>query len=138
MTDQRGSASIVVAAVIAVLAVLALGVADVARVLDAAAHAQTAADAAALAAVHEQAIPSGLVPEELAAEYAARNGAELATCDCEAGAFWSSVAVRVPVGPLFLLPDDRLVLGEARAVVDLPTAAGTVVPAGLRLGRAKG
>jgi len=119
--DDRGSASVVVAAVMAALVTLAMGAADVARVLGAAADAQTAADAAALAAVHEQAIPSGVEPSDLAAEYSARNGAELTACECDAGAFESLVSVRVPVGPLFLFPDDRVVVGEARAVVDLPT-----------------
>ena len=105
MKDDRGSASVVVAAVMAALVTLAMG----------------AADAAALAAVHEQAIPSGVEPSDLAAEYSARNGAELTACECDAGAFESLVSVRVPVGPLFLFPDDRVVVGEARAVVDLPT-----------------
>lgn len=127
---ERGSASVVVGAVMGVLVVLAIGVADVARVLGALAQAQTAADAAALAAVQEQAIPSGLGPEVLAAEYAAHNGAELASCVCEAGAFESAVTVRVAVGPLFLLPDDRVVLGRARAVVDLPGASAPPAPTG--------
>lgn len=120
MKGQRGSASVVVAAVMAVLVAFAMGSADLARVLVAAARAQTAADAAALAAVQEQALDSGLVPGELAAEYAARNGAELTSCACEAGAFETVVSVRVPVGPLLLFPDDRVVVAEARAVVDLP------------------
>lgn len=122
MNDERGSASLVVAAVMVVLVALAMGAADVARVLAAASAAQTAADAAALAAVHEQAIPSDLEPVDLAGEYAARNDAELAACSCDADAFESRVTVRVPVGPLFLFPDDRVVVAEARAVVDLPPA----------------
>lgn len=120
MNGERGSASVVVAAVLAALVTLAMGAADVARVLRAAADAQTAADAAALAAVHEQAIPSGLEPSGLAAEYAARNGAELTACVCDIGAFESLVSVRVPVGALFLFPDDRVATAQARAVVDFP------------------
>lgn len=120
MRGERGSASVVVAGVLAALLVLAMGAADIARVLAATAAAQTAADAAALAAVQEQALPGALEPAELAAEYAARNGAELMVCECEAGAFESRVSVRIPVGSLLLFPDDRAVLAEARAVVDLP------------------
>lgn len=124
MNGERGSTSVVAAAVMGVLAVLTMGAADVARVLDAAAMAQAAADVAALAAAQEQAIPSGLDPGELAAEFAARNGAELAGCACEAGGFESSVTVRAPVGPLLLFSDDRWVVAEARAVVDLPPVEG--------------
>lgn len=121
MSGQRGSASVVVAGVLVALLVLAMGAADVARVLSAAAAAQSAADAAALAAAQEQAVPGDLEPAEVAAEYAARNGAELTGCDCEAGAFGSRVGVRIAVGPLLLFPDDRVVLAEALAVVDLPS-----------------
>ncbi len=120
MSGQRGSASVVVAGVLASLLVLAMGAADVVRVLAARSAAQTAADAAALAAVQEQALPGGLEPAGLAAEYAARNGATLVACECEPGAFESTVSVRVPVGPLLLFPDDRAASAQARAVVDLP------------------
>lgn len=118
--SERGSVSIVVAAVIAVVVVLALGVADVARVLATAANAQTAADAAALAAVQELAMPSGLVPGEVAAEYAERNGASLVSCECPVESYEAVVTVRVPVGRLLLFDDDRLVEAVARAVVDVP------------------
>jgi hypothetical protein len=115
--SERGSASIVVAAIIAVLVVLA----DVTSVLTTAASAQTAADAAALAAVQELAMPGGLVPAEVAGEYAERNGASLVSCECPVGSFEAIVTVRAPVGTLLLFEDDRLVEAVARAVVDLPT-----------------
>ncbi|HZD17134.1 MAG TPA: pilus assembly protein TadG-related protein [Actinomycetota bacterium] len=120
MREQRGSVSLVVATVMATLVAFTMGAADLARVLNAAARAQTAADTAALAAVQEQAVPSGLAPVDVATEYAARNGAELLACACEADAFGTEVTVRVPVGPLLLFPDDRVVVARARAVVDLP------------------
>jgi hypothetical protein len=64
--------SIVVVAMMAAIVVLALGAADVARVFAAASRAQTAADAAALAAAQELALPGGIVtPAETAAGYAA-------------------------------------------------------------------
>jgi secretion/DNA translocation related TadE-like protein len=119
--SEHGSVSIVVAAIIAVVVVLALGVADVARVLVTAANAQTAADAAALGAVQELAMPSGLVPGEIAAEYAERNGASMVSCECPVESFEAVVTVRIPVGTLLLFDDDRLVEAVARAVVDLPS-----------------
>jgi secretion/DNA translocation related TadE-like protein len=118
---ERGSASIVVAALAATLVVLSLAAADVARVLSAAAAAQTAADAAALAAAQELAMPSELEPAEVAAEYAGRNGATVVACRCERETFEAQVAVRTPVGPLLLFADDRAVEARALAVVDLPT-----------------
>jgi uncharacterized membrane protein len=118
---ERGSVSIVVAAMTAVIVVLALGGADVARVFAAASRAQTAADAAALAAAQELALPGGsLTPAEIAATYAAANGATLGTCGCEPGTFAADVEIRVLVGSLFLAPDDLTVVASARAVVDLP------------------
>jgi secretion/DNA translocation related TadE-like protein len=121
VNGDRGSVSIVVAAVLAAIVVLALGVADVARVLTVAATAQTAADAAALAAAQELAFPDGNEPEELAREYASRNAAALVSCSCATGTFEAVVTVRAPVGRLLLFADDRVVEARARAVVDLPT-----------------
>lgn len=118
--SERGSVSVLVAAIIAVVVVLALGTADVARVLATAASAQTAADVSALAAVQELAMPSGLSPAEVAGEYARRNGASLVSCECPVESFEAVVTVRMPVGTLLLFGEDRLVEAVARAVVDLP------------------
>lgn len=120
--EDRGSVSVLVAALVAVIVVLALGAADVARVFTAAARAQTAADAAALAAAQELAMPGGVAtPSELAAGYAARNSATLTSCVCEPGTFTVDVEIRVSVGTLALAPDDLSVVAKARAVVDLPS-----------------
>lgn len=71
------------------------GAADVGGVVSARARAQTAADAAALAAVAESS-PSGEGrPAEAAADYAERNGARLVKCYCEAGATAMQVVVSV-------------------------------------------
>ena len=65
---ERGSITVLSAAVMAALVVLAMGASDVARVLHAASRAQTAADAAALAAAQALAIDEpGPEPAELAA-----------------------------------------------------------------------
>jgi secretion/DNA translocation related TadE-like protein len=119
--SERGSVSVLVAAIIGVVVVLALGTADVARVLARAASAQTAADVSALAAVQELAMPTGRVPAEVAGEYAERNGASLVSCECPEESFEAVVSVRMPVGALLLFGDDRLVVAVARAVVDLPS-----------------
>jgi Flp pilus assembly protein TadG len=110
----------VVAAILASVVVLGLGAADLARVLVVASDAQTAADAAALAAAQELAIPGDLEPADVAREYAERNGALMTTCECERETFEAVVTVHVAVGPLLFFADDRAVEATARAVVDLP------------------
>jgi secretion/DNA translocation related TadE-like protein len=120
MRSERGSVSVVAVAVMALTVVLAMGATDVARALIAQARAQTAADAAALAAAQELAFPTGLEPSEVAARYASLNDGELLACSCEPGSTEALVEVRVPVGDLFLSRDGRWVHGRARAVVDMP------------------
>jgi len=123
--SERGAVTLVVAAAAALAVVLAAATADLSRVLVAAARAQTAADAAALAATRELALPGDPEPAAVAAEYAARNGASLVSCRCDRGTFEAVVAVRLPVGPLLLFDDDRSVGASARAVVVLPEASAT-------------
>ncbi len=122
MRAERGSVSIVAVAVVALVLVLVMGVTDVARVLIASARARTAADAAALAAAQELALPSGLDPAAVAGDYAARNGSTLVSCACSSDATEADVSVRVDVGPLLLAPGLRIVTEHARAVVDVPGA----------------
>ena len=121
---ERGSVSIVVVALMAVALILSMGAADLARVLTGAARAQTAADAAALAAAQELAAASssGVEPADLAAAYAERNGAVLTSCSCHAGGSEAVVSVTVQVGALMLAPDDRVVTARARAVVEVPAS----------------
>jgi secretion/DNA translocation related TadE-like protein len=110
--------TVVTAALLGVLLVLMMGATDLTRVLVAAARAQTAADAAALASAQEQAIPSGLDPAQVAAAFALQNGAELLECLCAAGAFESTVTVRIGIDVLSLVPGPRFVQATARAEVD--------------------
>jgi secretion/DNA translocation related TadE-like protein len=121
---EDGSVSVVAAAIAAAIVMLALCAADLAKALDVASKAQTAADAAALAAAQELAIPGGREPSDLAAEYADRNGAELRSCTCDAGTYEATVVVRVPIGDLIVLGDGRAVEATARAVVDLDGPTG--------------
>jgi secretion/DNA translocation related TadE-like protein len=121
VSGERGSVSVLLAAGILVVLVLVLGITDVGRVLVARSKARTAADAAALAAADELALPTGADPAALAAEYATRNGADLTACTCTAGTFEAVVMVEVTTGDLLLFPGVRVVVARARAVVDLPS-----------------
>src|SRR5436305_5721923 len=117
-----GSVSVLAACVLFVAGVLALVSVDVMRTLQARATAQTAADAAALAAAQEIALPSGRAPTDVAAEYASRNGGALLTCSCEPGTSEAEVQVEAPVTLVFL-PSGRTVTAAARAVIGAGTMA---------------
>jgi secretion/DNA translocation related TadE-like protein len=114
---ERGSVSVVTAALLLITVVLALGCVDVLQVLSARDRAQTAADAAALAAVQELLLPSERSPAEVAADYAADNGATLISCRCDPGSSEAIVAVERTVSLPFL-GGLRTVSASARAVVD--------------------
>jgi secretion/DNA translocation related TadE-like protein len=114
---ERGSVTILVAAVLLLTGVLALASVDLLRALEAKARAQTAADAAALAAAQEMVVSSSGDPAGLAAEYAERNGATLLACDCSPGGSEAVVRVEVPARLVFVGPD-RTIIGKARAVIE--------------------
>jgi Flp pilus assembly protein TadG len=117
---ERGSVSVLAAAMICVTLLLALLSADAARLLSAVARAQTAADAAALAAAQELAIPSAADAAALAAAYAASNGGVLIECACAEGGGEVIVRVQVDPGETFVLPSGRSVEARARAVLEIP------------------
>ena len=75
----------IIGGVVAIMIVLTLGAADLGTALIARERAHAAADAAALAAAQELAMPSGSLPQIQAADYASRNGASLLSCACEPG-----------------------------------------------------
>jgi secretion/DNA translocation related TadE-like protein len=118
--DDHGTVTVVAAAVLAVLLTCSMGVADIARALHVRSEARTAADAAALAAAQELAMPSGQGPDELAYAYAERNGAVLVACACAAGSADVVVTVRRSLDGLWFVPGPTEVSAQARAVVDLP------------------
>lgn len=120
MRDDRGSASVLVAGCLAVVLLLTAGLRDVAVVVRAAIIAQTAADAAALAAVQEMSLPPVESPIDVAERFAARNGAILIGCACEPSTYTADITVAVPVSDLWFAPDTSEVVARARAVVDLP------------------
>lgn len=115
--DEAGSVSVFTAAVLFVAGILCLAAVDIMRAAQGRAKAQTAADAAALAAAQEIAIPSGRSPGDLAADFAARNGATVLSCRCTPGTSEALVTVDVPV-PMVLLGPDRHVEATARAVIE--------------------
>jgi secretion/DNA translocation related TadE-like protein len=117
---ERGSVSVVVAAVVGMALVVTMGAADVGRALIARSRAEAVADVAALAAAQELAFPSGADPAEFASDFARRNGARLVSCSCAQGTPEAIVRVAVPVRGFLLPLADRDVIGVARAVVDLP------------------
>lgn len=120
LRDERGSVSVIIAGVVAIMIVLTLGVADLGTALIARERAHAAADAAALAAAQELAMPSGSLPQIEAADYAGRNGASLLTCACDVGTQEALVSVSVAIEHLFLLPGTHHVESRSRAVVDFP------------------
>lgn len=113
---ERGSVTVVAAAMMAIIATLVLGSADVWRVLEAKSRAQTAADAAALAAAQSLALPDGGAPVEAAMSFAAANGGELRSCSCDPGRADAVVEVSVDVGDLVFIPGSHSVTARAMAV----------------------
>jgi hypothetical protein len=90
------------------------------------AHAQTAADAAALAAIAESTPFGSLQPRELARAYARANGAALEECRCEPGA----TAVQVEVSLEGTVAKARAVL-DARAFLPAKLAVNSASGSGL-------
>jgi secretion/DNA translocation related TadE-like protein len=123
---ERGSVSLVMAAVVAVAGLLAALVATLAGAAAARVRAQSAADGAALAAAQELIRPSGRSPEEVASAYAVRNGARLRSCRCSLGG--SDVQVEVSVAfPLAGM--DGTARASARAVATRPDGSAGLQPA---------
>ena len=114
---EGGTVSVVTAAMLVLTLVLSLAAVDLLRVLQARAVAQTAADAAALAAAQDMALRSGEDPAAAAAAYATRNGATLTSCACTPSGNEAVTEVEV-VASFILLGPDRPVVARARAVVD--------------------
>lgn len=95
---ERGSASVLMLAVVAALVVVAVTVAVLAGTSAARTRAQSAADMAVLAAA-TAAMYATAVPCEAAGETARRNGAELASCAGEGdGVYAVLVRVAAPAG----------------------------------------
>jgi len=118
-SQEKGNASLGVVGAIAIVLVFILGLADLAIFLLARAKAQTAADAAALAAAAEIVPGQGNDPHGQAARFASANGARIVSCSCRAGEESVAVYVALPVrfGLLGALGLEEVV-ARARADVD--------------------
>jgi secretion/DNA translocation related TadE-like protein len=109
---QAGGAGVLLCGVMAMAAVLTLGLGRLATAGLAVSRAQTAADAAALAAAGELAAGrNGGEAERIASRTAAANGARLLRCDCGGPAVVVAVTVTLPTSG----PASRLVRAAARA-----------------------
>lgn len=97
MRAEDGNAAIALVGGMAVVMVMLIGLSDLATFFLARTRAQTAADAAALAAAAELLPGVGTAPAEQARRFAGANGARLLTCDCRPGAGAAEVTVSVPV-----------------------------------------
>lgn len=113
MRREEGSASLVMLAVIGALLAMTVAVAAVGQYLVALGSAQTAADAAALAAAPVTFRPFGATgtAREEAVRFAGENSAELLACSCGHDAGWAPREVEVRVGR-----EVRLVLFGTRRV----------------------
>jgi secretion/DNA translocation related TadE-like protein len=119
--DERGAVTIVAITASLILCVGALAAADLGSMLFARARAQSAADAAALAAVVAEAPILGRNenPDAAARAEAESNGAELTSCDCPDGGTAAAVSVEVAPKLGFLSGwFGRRVRAEARAELD--------------------
>jgi len=119
--DERGAVSIVAVTGALILCLGSLAAAALGSMVLARARAQSAADAAALAAVTAEApiLHGGTDPEQAAREEAESNGAELTRCDCAVGATQATVEVRLPPRLSFLSGwFGRAARATARAALD--------------------
>ncbi|MEO7803998.1 MAG: Rv3654c family TadE-like protein [Actinomycetota bacterium] len=122
---DRGSAAIALMGAVAFVMVIVAGLGDLAIFTVARSKAQTAADAAALAAASEQVPGIGRDPVGLARRFAAANGARLVSCSCPLGAKETQVTVQVPVKFLLIGAIANGSVGaSARAEMNLDSGRG--------------
>jgi len=107
MTGERGAGTILMIGLCALIAVIGVGTTALGVLFDARENAATAAEAAALAAaVATYPAAAAGAPDDLAAEYASRNGAQIVSCWCPVDPTLRSRVVAVTVAlradvPLF-------------------------------------
>src|SRR5262245_58458574 len=120
---ERGSVSVVMLAVLVAGLALAMGAARLGGALVGRARAETAADAAALAAADRLALGGGAAAARAAAaRTAASNDARLLTCDCAGASAAVVVEVDLPAWGALFGPARGRAKAEVRpeCVVDLP------------------
>jgi secretion/DNA translocation related TadE-like protein len=120
LNADRGNVSISLLGLVAVVSILILGLGDLSVFLLARSKAQTAADAAALAAAAELLPGPGRGPAVEARRFAEANGATLLQCLCPPKDDAAVVRVSVPARFAILRAVGAYrVIGRARAEVDL-------------------
>ena len=99
MSEEQGSATLLLLAVAGLVLVLTVGIADVGVAFAARLQAAAAADAAALAAAPVTFRPFGAIgtPTDEARRFAGDNGAVLVMCRCPIDRSWQSRVVEVVV-----------------------------------------
>lgn len=118
--SQEGNASVGILGLAGLVMILCLALADLAVFLLGRAQAQTAADAAALAAAAELVPGLGRDPEAQAELFAELNDGLLVECDCRRGAGEATVRVAVPIRlGILRLSGLRNATASARAEVQL-------------------
>jgi len=107
MRGERGAGTILMFGLCALIAIIGIGTTALGVLFDAREKAATAAEAAALAAAVATYPPAGSeAPDDLAAEFASRNGTRLVSCWCPVDPTLKSRVVAVTVAmranvPLF-------------------------------------
>jgi putative Flp pilus-assembly TadE/G-like protein len=98
MTGERGAGTILMLGCCALIAAIGVGTTALGVLFDAREKAATAAEAAALAAAVATYPPAGAAaPDDLAEEYASRNGARVVSCWCPVDPTLRSRVVAVTV-----------------------------------------
>lgn len=120
MKNERGNAAITVLGVAVVTLLIVIGLIDIGIFFLVRARAQTAADAAALAAASELIPGLGRDPQGQARRFAAANGARLVECRCLPGTSTAQVKVAAPADYfMFFDPAGAEVPARAKAGIDL-------------------
>jgi secretion/DNA translocation related TadE-like protein len=120
--NERGFASVMLVSLLALAALLCLVTADAANVLVSRSRAQSAADAAALAAATAEWPFTGekQTPEQAATDAAQANGATLVSCTCPLRGPTAHVEVQVPtrIRMLGVAPSKVNATAEAKLDID--------------------
>lgn len=121
MSEQRGAVTVLAITGVLTLCLFAVAAADLGAMMHARARAQSAADAAALAAVVAQApiLGQGADPAAAARAAAGANAARLLSCSCTVGDVIATVEVATSARPILMTRwGARVVRARASAEVD--------------------
>lgn len=124
-SNDDGNAALTVLGIAVVVLLVVSGLTDIGIFFLARAKAQTAADAAALAAAAELIPGVGGDPEGEAKRFASANGARLVECDCRMGSRAAQVEVKAPAHFFMVFRAAKTeVPARARAGINLDALKG--------------